>query len=136
MFASRKYIIALVALAVLISAGLLLFYAPRHWLSRMSDARVSVDGRALRADVYMGQPTNNEADAYALVLVPGVGNYILDFNDETYREPSNYEFIRLPRGAWTFRSMLTGQFKALLPFRHLNEFRFTSPDGRVVTVAF
>jgi hypothetical protein len=136
MIVSRKYAIALVALAVIMCAGLLLFCAPQHWLSRETDVRVSVDGRQLRADVYMGQPTDNEADAYALVHIPGVGDYMLDFDGESYREPSHYEFVRLPRGAWTFRSMQAGRFNALLPFLHLNEFRFATSNGRVVIVAF
>jgi hypothetical protein len=136
MTVSRKYVIGLVALALAVCAGLWLVYAPQHWLRRVSDVRVSVDGRQMRADVYLGQPTDNEADAYALVHVPGVGNYMLDFDGESFREPSSSEFVRLFRGAWIFRSMQAGNFKALLPFRNLNEFRFAPSNGRVVTVAF
>lgn len=61
----------------------------------MAFVTVMVDGRPVRADAYIGHPTENEAEAIALVQVPGAGDYFLNFEEEQYREASDHEFIRL-----------------------------------------
>ena len=110
-------------------------YAPEHWLHAINSAAVRVDGRPVRAEVYIGQPTDNEAQAIALVHVPDVGDYFLDFEEEEYREASSRDFVRMKRGAWTLKSMRDGHFLVPLPFQKLNEFRFSS-RGRIVAVQF
>jgi hypothetical protein len=125
-----------VTLAVAASLGLWFAYSPEHLLWHVNFATVSVDDHPVPASVYIGHPTENEADAIALVHVPAVGDYFLDFDGETYREASDQEFVRFKLGAWTCKSMHDGNFDAPLPFRHLNEFRFVSSNGHVVTVQF
>jgi hypothetical protein len=85
-------------------------YAPEHWLHRAEFATTKVDEQAVRADVYIGHPTENQAEAIALVSIPTVGDYYLDFEEEKYREGSDREFIHLGRGIWTLKSMRTGRF--------------------------
>jgi hypothetical protein len=86
---------------------------------------VTVDDRPVRADVYIGQPTENQAEAIALVQVPGAGDYFLDFEEERYREASDHEFIRLGNNVWTLKSMRDGRFLALLPFENSMSSAFT-----------
>ncbi len=130
----RKRAIACVALAAITCAGLLLGYAPDHWLRPFGDGSVMVDGRAAPAEFYIGHPTENEADAFVLVHASG-SNYLLNFDDEDYRESSGREFMRLPFGAWMFTSMRKGPFAAPLPSQKKNEFRISS-SGHVITIDF
>ena len=58
----------------------------------------------------------SEAEAIAVVHVPGVGDYFLDFSEETFREASKHELVALPFGAWTSRTMSHGKFGPPLPF--------------------
>jgi len=108
----KTFRIVLAGLAVAACAALWFGYSPRHWLRQVSFAVVKVDDRTVPADVYFGNPRRSETEAVALVRVPGVGDYLLDFDDETYREASSREFIRVPRGAWSLRPMDEGQFGA------------------------
>lgn len=117
--------------------GLWLMYVPGHWLTRVVGfGTVTVDNRPAQADLYIGHPTYNEAEAIAFVHVPAVGDYLLDFEGEAYREASKREFVRFNRGVWTFRSMNKGPFGALLPFRKVNELRFSSSKGHTIVVQF
>lgn len=111
-------------------------YAPEHWLAREDIGTVTVDDHPVPAVIYIGNPRQSEAEAIALVHVPKVGDYFFDFGEETFREASKNEFIPLHYGAWTWKSMIHGQFRPPLPFRHVNECRIPLSDGRVVTVAF
>jgi hypothetical protein len=111
-------------------------YAPQHWLERTSFERVTVDGRPVPATMYMGNPRQSEAEAIALVHVPGVGDYFVDFGDETFRAASTHEVVALPFGAWTWRQMTHGKFGPPLPFRNINECRIPLSGGRVLTVGF
>ena len=76
------------------------------------------------------------AEAIALVHVPGVGDYFLDFEEEEYREASNREFIHVGRSIWTLKPMRDGRFLSPLPFQRLNEFRIQSSNGQIVAVQF
>ena len=96
---------------------------------------VKVDDRPVRAAVYIGSPTRSEAEAISLVHVPGMGDYFLRFDDADYREASNQEFIHLPGGIWTLKSIGEEHFSAPLPFLTVNEFRVSS-HGHTVTVQF
>ena len=111
-------------------------YAPQHWLERLDIATVKVDDYAVPGAMYIGNPTQSEAEAIAIVHVPGVGDYFLDFGEETFRTASKHEFVTLPFGAWTWRTMSRGDFRAPLPFRNVNEYRIPLSGGRVLTVAF
>jgi hypothetical protein len=134
MTARRKYRTALVTLLV-VAWVLWLTYVPEHWMTRAGFGTVKIDGRTVSADVYIGNPTQSEAEAITLVHVPGVGNYFFSFEDENYREASDHEFVRVFGGAWTFKSMREGQFSAPLPFQNLNGFSVSS-RGHIVIVQF
>jgi hypothetical protein len=90
---NKKSGIAILVVALAISVGLWVAYFPEHWLHRVAFATVTVDDRPVHADVYIGHPTENQAEAIALVHVPGTGDYYLDFEEEEYREASDHEFI-------------------------------------------
>jgi hypothetical protein len=128
--------------SLLIANCLLLFtwfdigYAPSHWLSRENLGSVRVNGQPVTATVYIGNPTLDEAEAIALVHVPSVGNYFVDFGSETFREASSQEVVVLPFGVWSWKPMNQGQFRPPLPFLNVNECRIPMADGRVMTVAF
>jgi len=66
--------------------------------------------------MYIGNPTFSEAEAIALVRVPSVGNYFVDFGSETFREASSQEVVVLPVGVWSWKPMNQGQFRPPLPF--------------------
>ena len=108
--------------SLLIANCLLLFtwfdlgYAPSHWLSREDFGSVRVDGQPVAATMYIGNPTFSEAEAIALVRVPSVGNYFVDFGSETFREASSQEVVVLPVGVWSWKPMNQGQFRPPLPF--------------------
>jgi|SRR5215467_5582373 hypothetical protein len=120
---------------VLIMVAVWLIYAPTHWLTPFTGT-VTVDEHPVQADLYIGHPTNSEAEAIALVHVPGVGDYFLDFEREKYRESSGNEFMRFKPGVWTFAPMNQGRFVPLLPFLGINEFRLLPSNGHTVTVQF
>jgi hypothetical protein len=132
---SRKWLLAL-ANILLVSLWISFAYEDGHWLERVDFGSVKVDDRPVPATVYMGHPTDMEAEAVALAHVPGLGDYFLDFDRETFREASRREFIGLHYGVWTLRPMRQGQFRALLPFHNLNEFRVPLAGGHVLTVEF
>ena len=119
-----KFGIALRLVAIGV-ASLWWFYGPQHWLRRTTDfAAVTVDGHAVYADAYLGNPTDNEAEAFLLVNVSGVGSCLFNFGEEKFREIPSNEFIRLHWGALVFRPMSKGNRLEPLPFRNLNEFRY------------
>ena len=111
-------------------------YAPAHYLSR-DFATVAVDDHPVAASVYLGHPTDMEAEAFALVrLEHGGGDYLLDFDSEKVRPANGSEYVRIPGGVWYLRSMQSGAFAEPLPSRQLNQFRILSRDGHIVTVQF
>jgi hypothetical protein len=112
-------------------------YAPAHYLSRVQSVTVTVDDHRVTASVYMGHPTDMEAEAFALVRVEqGGGDYLLDFDSEKVRSANGSEYVRIPGGVWYLRPMQSGTFAEPLPSRGLNQFRICAHDGRVVTVQF
>lgn len=112
-------------------------YVPAHYLNRVDFVTVTVDDRPVAASVYLGHPTDMEAEAFALVrLEHGGGDYLLDFDSENVRSANGSEYVRIPGGAWYLRSMQSGAFAEPLPPRQLNQFRLLSRDGRVITVQF
>lgn len=112
-------------------------YAPAHYLGRIDFATVTVNARPVAASVYLGHPTDMEAEAFALVrLEHGGGDYLLNFDSEKVRAANLTEYVRIPGGVWYLRSMQSGTFAEPLPPRQLNQFRVLSRDGRVITVQF
>jgi hypothetical protein len=115
--------------------SLLFFYLPEHWLRQVTDfGAVTVDGTLVQADMYLGQPTTNEAEAFLLVRVPGEGSFLFNFLDEDYREVSSREFVRLYRCAVTLKPMGTGPWTQPMPFLKVDEFRVRSSSGRTIIV--
>jgi hypothetical protein len=100
-----------------------------------SFATVTVDNHPVNAEAYLGNPTDNEAEAFLLVNINGVGNYLLNLEEETYREVSSREFVHLPGGVVIVGPISKGQWVTPLPFKNLNEFRVSS-RGQLVIVKF
>jgi hypothetical protein len=135
MTARLKFGIALV-LIVAACVSLLLFYLPGHLLWQVDFVNVLVDGRPVQADVFIGHPTGNEAEAFVLVKTQSAGNFLFNLEEENFREVSSREFVRLYRGALTFKLMSEGPWVKPQPFRNMNEFRAVSTNGHTVTVQF
>jgi hypothetical protein len=130
-----KFGIGLV-LIILVWLALLFFYVPENWLRQVTGfATLTVDGRQVQTDIYLGNPTTNEAEAFLLVCIPGEGSFLFNFLDEDFRELSSREFVRLYRGAITLRPMSTGPWVQPLPSLNLNEFRVKSSNGHTVIIS-
>jgi hypothetical protein len=126
--------IALTLVAV-VCVIFVLNFAPAHWLHRIRDLGVvTVDGRPVQADLYIGHPTDNEADAIVLVRLSGA-SFLLNFDDDKFRTVQADEFVRLRWGVVFFKPVGQGKWVVPLPSRNLNEFRIPSGD-HVVTVQF
>lgn len=111
-------------------------YAPAHYLSRDDFGIVTVDDHPVTASIYLGHPTDMEAEAFVLVRLEQGGDYLLDFDSERARPANRSEYVRIPGGVWYLKSMQSGTFAEPLPPRQLNQFRVLSRDGRTVTVQF
>jgi hypothetical protein len=122
--------------ASLIALWIVVAYAPAHWLKKVEFGTVKIDDRPTSASVYIGNATDSEADAIALVHVSGTGDYFLSFGEEKVRLSKEYEYVRLPGGIWSIRSIREMVFTEPLPFRQMNEFRIASPKGGVVSIQF
>ena len=131
-----RWQLALASVLVL-SLWVCIGYAPAHYLRRVDFGIVAVDDRPVAACVYLGHPTDMEAEAFALVrLEHGGGDYVFDFDSEKIRAASSSEYVRIPGGVWFLRSVQSGTFAEPLPPRQLNQFRLRSPNSHVVTVQF
>jgi hypothetical protein len=108
-------------------------YAPKHMMWPFEVA-VTVDGHPTDAEAYIGQPADNEEEAYVLVHTPNVGDYLLNFDRETYREASENEYIRGKQKVWFLKPMREGQFEP--PSRmKMNEYIIMS-HGHLVDIRF
>jgi hypothetical protein len=125
-------------IVLVVSTVVLLWFSyPEHWLKHVSKlATVTVDDRPVPAEAYLGHPTENEAEAFLLVNISGVGDYLFNFEEESYRQVSRSEFVRLRGGVVTFKPMSKGRWLKPLPFRNLNEFRVDSSTGQLIIVRF
>jgi hypothetical protein len=131
----RVWLPLALALVAVVSAICVLSYAPAHWLHRVRDfGAVTIDGRPAQADVFIGHPTDNEADAFVLVHLSGT-NFLLNFDDEKFRSVQADEFISLHWVVVFFKPVDKGNWVAPLPSQNLNEFRIPNGD-KVVTVQF
>ena len=126
----------MLANALLITLWVVIAYAPEHWLKKVDFGNVEVDERPVPALVYIGNPTDMEAEAVALVHVPAMSDYFLNFGEARIRLARQHEYINLPGGIWCFRSMRDMEFIEPLPFLHTNEFRIASPRGEIISVQF
>jgi hypothetical protein len=124
------------ASALIVSLWVCVGYAPAHYLRRADFGTVTVDEHPVAAYVYLGHPTDMEAEAFALVRLERGGDYLLNFDSEKVRPASASEYVRVPGGVWYLRSMQHGTFAEPLPPQRLNQFRVRSNDGHVITVQF
>jgi hypothetical protein len=137
MATTRLKVGAAIALILFVCVLLSFLLVPEHFLRRMNNwAVVTVDGRAVNADAYLGNPTFYESDAFVLVRIDGDGNYLFNFDGGTFREVSSYEFVPLHWGVFVFKPMSKGHWLTPLPSQGLNEFRVAVPNGHTLTVKF
>jgi hypothetical protein len=128
---------AIIAVLFLVCALLLFLLAPNHLLRKENNfAAVTLDGRSVNADAYLGNPTLYESDAFLLVRTGYNENYLFNFDDGTFRPVSNYEFVPLHWAVIMFRPMSKGPWRAPLATKNTNEFRVAAPDGHTLTVRF
>jgi len=120
---------------LLITLWVVIVYAPSHWLRDWNYGSVRIDGRLTPASVYIGNPTDSEADAIMLVHVPAADDYFLSLGEEKIRVATKREYVRLPGGVWCLRSLLEMKFEEPLPPKQMNEFRIASSKG-VIAVQF
>jgi hypothetical protein len=111
-------------------------YTPQHWFWRTEIGSASVGDRATPVVVYIANPRESEAESIALVAVPDVGNYFIDFRDETFRRASKFEFLPLHYGIWTWRAAPQGTFRQPLPYQQVNQTRIGLADGQVLSIDF
>ena len=120
----------------LVSLWITIAYAPAHWLAKSGPGDVKINGQRADATLYYGNPTDSEAEAVALVEIPGAGDYLLNFGSEKIRLAAKHDFIHLPGGIWVFKSLRQMNFFEPLPPREMNQFRIATPDARVIEVQF
>jgi hypothetical protein len=107
---------AIIAVVFLVCALLFFLLVPEHLLRRANNfAAVSLDGRSVDADTYIGNPTIYESDAFLLIRTSGKGNYLFNFDAETFRPVSSYEFVPLHWAVFLFKPMSNGPWRAPLP---------------------
>ncbi len=126
----------LLANVLLITLWVTIAYTPAHWLKKADFGSVKIDERPASASVYIGNPTDSEAEAIVLVHLAAAEDYFLSLGEEKVRVAAEHEYVRPPGGIWCFRSMRDMVFTEPLPFRNINEFRIASPKGGVVSVQF
>jgi hypothetical protein len=126
----------LLANLFLITLWVTFAYAPSHWLKDWEYGSVKIDGRPTAASLYIGHPMDSEAEAIVLVHVPAAADYFLSFGEEKVRVATEHEYVRVPGGVWSFRSMRDMVFTEPLPFQRINEFRIATSTGGVVSVEF
>lgn len=128
---------AIIAVLFLVCALLFFLLVPEHLLRRANNfAAVTLDGRLLNADAYIGNPTTYESDTFLLIRTSGNGNYLFNFDTETFRPVSSYEFVPLHWAVFIFRPMSKGPWRAPLPNKNLNEFQVVTPNGHTLVVRF
>ena len=124
------------SLLLLVSLWIGVVYAPAHWLERIDLGAVTVNEHHVPAMIFVGHPTDMEAEAIVLVHTSAAGDYFFDFDSEKVRTAGTHEYLRLPGGAWCFRSVRDMKFVEPLPSRRVNEFRVASPEGGILSWQF
>jgi hypothetical protein len=133
--AARRWLLTAAA-CLLATLWVGIVYAQAHWLVREDFGSAKIQQRPVQATIYFGNPRDSEAEAMALVRVPGIGDYYFDFLSEKYRSASRNEFIPFHYGVWTIRPMTYGDFRQPLKPQDINELRIQLNDGRVLIVTF
>jgi len=125
------------AVLFLVCALLFFLLVPDHLLRRMNNfATVTLDGQRVTSDAYIGNPTMYESDAFLLIRTSGEGNYLFNFDAESFRLLSSYEFVPLHWAVFLFKPMSKGPWHAPLPTKNINEFRVATPSGHTLAVRF
>jgi hypothetical protein len=128
---------AIIAVPFLVCTLLFFPLAPEYLSRRMNNfAAVTLDGRPVNTDAYLGNPTFFESDAFLLVGTGYKENYLFNFDNGTFRRVSSYEFVPLHWAVFTFNPMSEGPWRAPLPSKNINKFRATAPNRRTLTVRF
>jgi hypothetical protein len=128
---------AIIAVLFLVCALLFFLLVPEHLLRRVNNfAAVTLDGRPVKADAYLGNPTFYESDAFLLVRIGYKENYLFNFDAGTFRPVFSYEFVRLYWAVFIFMPMSKGPWLAPLPTKNINEFRLAAPNGHTLKVRF
>lgn len=128
---------AIIAVVFLVCALLFFLLGPEHLLRRANNfTAVTLDGRSVNAEAYIGNPTIYESDAFLLIRTSGKGNYLFNFDAETFRPVSSYEFVPLHWAVFLFKPMSNGPWLAPLPTKNTNEFRVAAPSGQTLIVRF
>ena len=125
------------AAIVLVLIALCFYSSPEHWLRHVPNfATLTINGRRVEAESYLGNPTDNEADAFLLVKMDHRQAYLFAFEDEKYRQVATHEFVRLPWGAFLLSRMSRGPWQEPLPAIGMNEFSIKSSAGQLIVVKF
>ena len=75
-----------VASVLVLSLWVCIGYAPAHYLRRVAFGTVTIDDHPVAAHIYLGHPTDMEAEAFALVRLEHAGSdYLLDFDSGKVR---------------------------------------------------
>jgi hypothetical protein len=128
---------AIIAVLFLVCTLLFFLLAPEHLLRRVNNfAAVTLDGRPVNADAYLGNPTSYQSDAFLLLRTGYKENYLFNFDAGTFRPVSSYEFVPLHWAVFIFKPMSKGPWRAPLPSQNLNEFRVAAPNGHTLIVRF
>jgi hypothetical protein len=127
--------VAAFVVAVLATYSLWRTFERAHLMTQVDWATVEMDDHPVPAEVFIGQPTENQAEAFLLVHIPELDDYFLNFSDENYRIATSKEYIRLRRHVWMRKPISDGQFVEPLTPKHLNEFRISS-KGHLLRVRF
>jgi hypothetical protein len=127
---------AIIAVLFLVCGLVFFLLVPEHLLRRANNfAAVTLDGRSVSADAYIGNPTMYESDAFLLIRTGGNGNYLFNYG-ETFRPVSSYEFVPLHWAVFLLKPMSNGPWREPLPTRNINEFRVAAPNGHTLIVRF
>jgi hypothetical protein len=128
---------AIIAVLFLVCAFLFSLLVPEHLLRRANNfASVTLDSRSVSSDAYIGNPTMYESDAFLLIRISGNGDYLFNFDGETFRPVPTCEFVPLHWVVFIFRPMSKGPWHAPLPTKNINEFRVAAPNGHTLIVRF
>ena len=121
---------------ILLALWFMFTYSPQHWFGRSWMGNASIGDHKTPVVVYVANPRESEAESIALVRVPNIGDYFIDFGDETFREASKFELLPLHYGVWTWRAAPNGRFHQPLPYVQVNQCRIRLADGRVLSIDF
>lgn len=121
---------------LLMSLWIGIAYAPSHFLKRWNYGDLTIDGRKTPASIFIAHPWDSEAEDIVLVQTSTTEDFFLSFGQEGVHVSPKARCIRVPGGVWAFASLREMAFDKPLFSTQMNEFRFRSRDGRIVSVQF